>query len=424
MEFGHGGQQSGQYWRPDFHSPLLYVRDEEYVEHYRELLTDTVRRMSRTHRVLACEVSGGLDSSALFAVAANLRRKQGLPAPGLSGFTLRFDSDSEANELDYARAVGAHVGVPVHEVDPTHKPLSWYRDWARTYKEFPGYPNGVMGWDIRKVARQQGSRVLLVGVGGDEWLTGRRYYHAEELASGRWRNLYQCMQADLRDFGAKSLLWSLGRSVAVRVLPAVAQRILRTLLARTREASISHDSWLIPELREVATQRKTRFGSPSHGIAFGRAGHLAQYRMLHAPFNVLARESEERFSARLGVELRLPLWGTAMVQFAFSTPERLRRNGGMTKVLHRRAMAGLLPSSVLERTTKAQFMTTFSSYADELRDAFAAHMLKNRLEWVLPERLQEKHSQFGVASFHAAPEWMLWGLFGCMALLPEEEGEL
>ena len=40
-------------------------KDEEYVEPYRELFTRAVQRMSRSDSRLACEVSGGLDSSAL-----------------------------------------------------------------------------------------------------------------------------------------------------------------------------------------------------------------------------------------------------------------------------------------------------------------------------------------------------------------------
>jgi asparagine synthase (glutamine-hydrolysing) len=419
MEIGDSGRQSGQYWRPDLHSPVLYGNDEEYVEHYRELFADTVRRMSRTHHTLAFEVSGGLDSSSIFAVAANLRRRQELPAPGMVGFTLRFDDDSEANELTYARALCAHVGTPVHEVDPTSKPLSWYRDWARTYREFPGYPNGVMGWGIRKAAREQGCRALLVGAGGDEWLTGSRDYYAEELVSGRWRNLYQCMRADFRDVGAKDTWWWMGRSGAVEFLPDLALRLLRTWLARYRGTPPGRPEWLSPQLREVVSRRKTGLGGASHGVEFGRAGQRAQYETLYSPYDVLARESEERLAASLGIELRLPLWSTAMVQFAFSTPERLRLRGGTSKVLHRRAMAGLLPALVLERTSKADFMVTFRRYGDELKSVLSAGMPQDREEWVLRGCLETTFDRWGEPSYGGVPEWMLWSLFGWRALLPE-----
>ena len=67
---------------------------------------------------LGADVSGGLDSSAIFAVAENLRRQGRLLAPEIKGYTYKFDKGLPAYELDYARAVAKHVGVPVQEILP------------------------------------------------------------------------------------------------------------------------------------------------------------------------------------------------------------------------------------------------------------------------------------------------------------------
>ncbi len=181
------GPRSEQYWEPDLEATMPCTSDDEHAEYYRALFTDVVRRMSRSSQPLACEVSGGLDSSAIFAVAEHLRRQQRLLAPGVDGYTLAFHDDRDANDLPYARAVGEHLGVAIREVAPSRMPLSWYRDWARRYREFPSYPNGVMGLGIREEARRRGSRALLVGVGGDEWLCGSHSYYAEALIAKQWR---------------------------------------------------------------------------------------------------------------------------------------------------------------------------------------------------------------------------------------------
>ena len=60
------------YWLPDFTATLPQDDDEELAEHYLGVLTEQVRRMSRSQAPLACEVSGGLDSSAIFAAALGL----------------------------------------------------------------------------------------------------------------------------------------------------------------------------------------------------------------------------------------------------------------------------------------------------------------------------------------------------------------
>lgn len=47
------------YWEPRATSP--YTKEEDHIENYRQLFIDVVRRMSRSCKPLACEVSGGLD---------------------------------------------------------------------------------------------------------------------------------------------------------------------------------------------------------------------------------------------------------------------------------------------------------------------------------------------------------------------------
>ena len=49
----------------------------------------------------------------------DLRRERRLLAPGLDGYTLAFTDDSNANEMDYARAVGEHLDTAIHEIAPT-----------------------------------------------------------------------------------------------------------------------------------------------------------------------------------------------------------------------------------------------------------------------------------------------------------------
>ena len=107
------GPTLSRYWAPDLQASLSFRSDQECAEHYRALLFDVVRRLSRSIHPVACEVSGGLDSSAIFAVAETLRRQGQLPAPALEGYTLDFSGDPDADEIDYCR-VGRGASGPVH----------------------------------------------------------------------------------------------------------------------------------------------------------------------------------------------------------------------------------------------------------------------------------------------------------------------
>ncbi len=66
LEIDQDDFKLNQYWQPELNEPLNFSRDEEYVECYRSLFIEAVRRSSRSHQTVAYEVSGGLDSSAHF----------------------------------------------------------------------------------------------------------------------------------------------------------------------------------------------------------------------------------------------------------------------------------------------------------------------------------------------------------------------
>ncbi|MDH3742994.1 MAG: asparagine synthase-related protein, partial [Hyphomicrobiales bacterium] len=82
MEVSRDGPKTAQYWQPDLGRVLPCTSDGEYAEYYRALVSKVVQRMTRSHKPVAFEVSGGLDSSALFALFVHLRHQTAVNAPG------------------------------------------------------------------------------------------------------------------------------------------------------------------------------------------------------------------------------------------------------------------------------------------------------------------------------------------------------
>lgn len=414
MEVGAGGPSPVQYWEPELRAEPLFAGDEEYVDEYRRLLADIVRCQSRSYRPVACEVSGGLDSSAIFAVAEGIRRQGRLPAPGLEGYTLDFRGVPEADEMNYARAVGMHLDTFIQEVPPAEPPVEWYRRSAREYGEFPGYPNGAMALRLRETARARGSRVLLSGVGGDEWLGlgPPGHYYAEELALGQMRQVFACLKTDVAELGVGSAAWWAVRSGIVPLLPESAKRAWHRILPKVQ----ARESWLAPPLQAEVDHRRHRLASQVLP-AMPRRAHRWQMGTLRDPYSAIAREMEERAGARLGIELRKPFFDRRIVQFAFSTPERLRSAGRSMKRLHRRALRGSLPASVLGRQTKADFMVVFRRQLDQIEEDVRSVIPRRRSGWIRPDRaacLVNHRREPGMAGW---VEWWLWTLVGCDALV-------
>ena len=415
MEVGAAGPRIEQYWAPDLWATLPYTRDEDYIEHYRELFTDSVRRMSRSHRPLACEVSGGLDSSAVFCMAEHLRRQGQLQAPAVEGYTLAFTDDSDANELAYARAVGDYLGVPIHEIPPTRMPLDWYAESAQAHREFPGFPNGSMSIDLRQQAAGRGSRVLLTGEWGDAWLQGSRAYYAEELSQRHWRAVYDCFRTDAAVAGTRQAARWVIRDGIFPLLPQSLQQALRRMVRTVRgSGDQARDAlyWLSPEIRKAIELRRERF-VPPHTPRVRNCGQRELLDMLDCAFSGQVMDQLERKGAQSGLEMRHPFGDPRIVQHAFSTPERLRLRGDRTKYIHVQAMQGLMPQAVLDRKTKAEFSVVFRGHLDGMKTPLTDGLPRERPDWVTHEgmarlfRVYQENPQFGW------PLWLLWSIHGC-----------
>ena len=107
----------------------------------------------------------------------------------------------------------------------------------------------------------------------------------------------------------------------------------------------------------VAESDKTRLRRPSQN---------AQLRILEGAYDVAAREAEEHQAALAGLDLRAPFHDRRMIEFAFASPAHLRLRGRTTKWLHRHALRDLLPPSIRERSTKADFMLVFQNQLDAI----------------------------------------------------------
>jgi asparagine synthase (glutamine-hydrolysing) len=408
------GVQIDEYWVPELSAEIRYRHLDDYVAHYRELLFDSVRRMSRSHRPLACDVSGGLDSSAVFSVAENLRREGRLLAPRLDGYTLHFGDGSGADEIEFARAVGAHLGREINEVPPSLMPLGWYKDWAARYRDFPHYPNTVMGLAIHEAVRAAGSRATLTGYGGDEWLMGSRHYYADFLEGWQLSRIVDAFLEDSKAFGVREALFWFARYGLFALLPVDFERRMKRWRHSLRRRPPTTRVMLRDDLQSILRQRRENRDVERSRAWRGR--HRASLKTLYAPTRAHTRESFNLLSASVGIETRDPLTSTAMVEFHFQTPEHIRLRSNEFRLCHRLAMGEMLPEKVRDRASKAEFSTTLRRYVDDFDESGAFPLAPYASMWLQPDQLssilwRSRHSGLAL--------WSLWGLFAC-ALLSDD----
>ena len=425
MEVDSAGIRPRRYWRPDLDETLICESDQDYADRYRALLSSCVSRCARSHRPVGFEVSGGLDSSAVFSMGEHLRRSGHLEAPRIYGYAMDFGDDPDAYELDYSRAVAEHLGVKIREIPAAQVPLAWFWSWAARFRDFPGYPNGFMSMGLRQAAHDRGCRVLLGGSGGDEWAGGvnRRLYYGEELQSGRWSHLLTCATADFLDYGAiKTAAWMVRDGLLVSMPAAVeALRAGKQWLSSGCKGRSKQFFWLNCASRDLIHKRRRGDRKSRREPNARRLRQVEQLDTLDHPFIVMALELEERMAASIGLELRHPMRDPRLIQFAIATPERLRRRGRQDKWLHRLALHDMLPAAVMRRNDKADFSVVFRRHLGSLdKGTLLSHPLCGRpildLNGVsaLLNAYAKAEGQSGSA-VAAKAQWILWNLVACKA---------
>ena len=407
------GLNTRRFWEPDLLVKPPYSSDEEYIEHYREVFLDNVRRCSRSNKNVAIQLSGGLDSTAVLCAAEHLHKSDRLLAPGTRAYTLAFKEGSAANELKYSRAVGEYLRIDIHEVPPADISTSWYTNQARAYRDFPGYPTLATFVDMFKETSLLGSRVMLTGIGGDEWLGGSRLYYADELYQRHWTSLYNCFKTDVSEYGFwQAWRWFFRKGI-FQVLPLRLQAGVKMLLPGSgRDSTAEMVSWLSPQMQESIRMRRSRFRSRE-----SRQVKLASQRLLldslNSAYKIYCTESIERVAAQAGIDIRHPMDDARIVQFVFSTPARLCLQGARTKFMHVSALRDLMPQLVLARKGKAEFTSVFLRDIAMMKHELTGIIALNRRDWVKPEEIEQLLEVSLQRRIPGIPLWILCGLYGC-----------
>ena len=323
-----------KYWQPPTDVTIVYKSLEEYAEHYLEVLTDCVRRASRSHVQAGVAISGGLDSSALFVLADKLESEGRWQAPGFHGYSLAAADGTSAFELPYARAAANHVGRSISEIPLFDPDIDYYTRDAEWHRDIPIPSNGAMMINLEEAVVGDGGRILINGVGGDEWLQGAGHSYAEFLDDRDARGFARTLM-DEADF--RGTIPAISQSLRQTMAWASPTRLREMIRRQMRERRRRDDpalSWLAPELREALAEAEEAYEAdmPKEPMAWSKV-HLAT-----TPRDDLTHSLMRRQRNRIGLESRHPMLYRQFIEFSASTPAHIKRRGAATKVVPRLAM--------------------------------------------------------------------------------------
>lgn len=400
-----------RYWTPPTNISIRYKTDEEYAEHYRELLFDCVKRTSRSHCPVGIAVSGGLDSSALYIVADRLEQKGEWLAPGLTGYSLAAEEGCNAFELPFARAAAAHVGRDLVEVPLFDPDIDWYEKDAIFHHDLVIPSNGAMMLDMEQRVVSDGGRVIINGVGGDEWLTGNILDYREYVNDLDPAAFLRALKSDAASAGWKDSVATAVRQVAGELTPEFMRQGIRARFRAKNRAEDPALRWLADDLREAIIEAEEAYEEELPSAAVDWAKH----NMAMSPFSDLSYSLMRRQRALIGVESRHPMLARRFIEFSLQTPTHIKRRGAVTKHVHRMAMADVMPDKILNRTSKANFTNS------KIDSQFAEYLRNNAAEQLHGVCKIEELESILKLDFNS-PEgdywaWEIWGLYASAAFL-------
>jgi len=343
---------------------LHFSREEDYAERFLELLEDSIRLRLRSDVPIGTCLSGGLDSSSIVCLANRLMFDGQTVDPKLIGekqkaFSSCFE-DHSYDERNYIEIVLGQTGAEKNYVFPEGERLDQDLSKLVWFQDEPfGSTSIYAQWEVMKLAKERGVAVLLDGQGGDELLGGYlpAFYHLfyGMMRHGRFGHLLKEVRG-FRKYHGRMRETSLSHWGSSRFLKWTGKRV----------------AWA-----EESFQRKfyRKFSTPSKF-----ENDLDNYLYHCLRWTTLPRllHYEDRNSMAFSIEARLPFLDYRLVEYIFNLPFDQKIKEGVTKVVLRNAMRGILPEEVRNRYNKMGFVTP--------EDAWFKTVLKEKINQILASK--------------------------------------
>jgi len=347
LEIGSSGElRIQQYWDLTFKQEERRPRDY-YVKSYRDLLEEGVSSHLMSDVPLGMFLSGGLDSSAVAALATKIRREP------IETFAVGY-GEEEFSELRYARQVAEHIGSKHHEVRLSREEffetlplLTWHED------EPIVWPSSVSLYFVARLARERVT-VVLTGEGSDETLAGYARY-AFTLKNAGLDRLYRSLTPDL-------LRRWMRDGINASPLPAALHRKFEhTFLGRDGASWESfyfdnfYSAFSLAEQDELLSNsaKQTSGNAYSGSMAnWNNSGGDLLHRLLYTDIKTYLVEllmKQDQMSMAASIESRVPFLDHVLVEFAASIPAEYSINGLSGKAILKSAFEDLLPHSIVYR---------------------------------------------------------------------------
>ncbi len=318
LRFGAQGLKVRRYWALESHEHEDdAVRTRERVG---ELFAGAVERQLVADVPVCTLLSGGLDSSAVSAVAARVLSRAGRRLVTFSVDFVDMERYFRANafqtSLDgpWAARVARHLGTCHHRVVLDAGALVSHLTEPLRQRDLPGMADIDTSLMLLCERIKAKATVALSGESADELFGGYPWFHDEELLA------------------RPTFPWSANLAARLDVLSP-------ELIALT-----GGSAYIEARYEEALAEVPRLPGETGRAARIREVGYLNLTRFLQTLL-----ERKDRMSMKSGLEVRVPFCDHGLVAYVWNIPWSLKTAGGESKGILRQALAGLLPEDVIHR---------------------------------------------------------------------------
>ncbi len=350
LETANFQPQFHRYYEIPFNGQYSTKTEEELIDELDDKLFEAVKRQLLSDVPVGFFLSGGLDSSAIVAMAKRIN-----PDKKLKCYTIDSgDNKSEgfSNDLDYAKLVANHLDVDLEIVDGKVEILRDFDKMIYHLDEPQADIAPLHVLNICKKARHQGYTVLLGGTAGDDLFSGYRRHQALN---------YEKYFDKIPLFGRKLLKAFSNNLSNKNATKRRIKKILNDIDKNKIERIAGYYAWI-----DLAKNKNIFSDEVNKHIESYNPTKLLIESLRNIPFELSSLNQmlywemkyfltdhnlnyTDKLSMAVGVEVRVPFLDKELVEFSTRIPPELKMKGKTTKYLLKKMMERYLPKEVIYR---------------------------------------------------------------------------
>jgi len=370
----NGQTRLSRYWDLKFSNGADARPEEEIAGELRERLKESVRLRLISDVPLGVFLSGGIDSSSVVAMMAEL-----MPPARIKTFAIGFEEKS-FDESGHARRLAAYFGTDHREQILQSKTLLDILPEVAAFLDEPLADASIIPTYLLSKFTRQHVTVALGGDGGDELFAGYPTFQAHRMAAfyKMPRLLHERMIQPLAaclpvssdnfsfDFKVKRFLRGMGRR------PAIRDQFWMGSFTPGEQRALLHGPAPEIDAYDDVVEAERNCGSSN-----GMERLIYLYCKFYLQDCILTKV--DRASMACSLEARAPFLDYTFVEFVNAIPFRFKLKGLTTKYILKKAMHNKLPPEILGRGKKGFGIPVAKWFRNGLRQPLLDLLSESRI---------------------------------------------